>query len=404
MSTNSIIVFHIGGIGDSIHDLAILRQLATACARSKIYYVCQRGNEVLVELAGLGETVVSIPIRNRFGLLFRLAMLPLRASLLVVGCGMVVRKVEPLLWWLCAKKAGASLPDYSEKCVEKMWPLGRTFDELVGPIPGSHRVYVNWRLLQVLGIGGDLAEPLLDLEQISAIPQPDNDAWDLSKPFAIMHHGAASVDSAKRWRDPNWVPVINTITNSYDMNVLIVGGKQEKESSVRIQGQCANKERVYDATGQLTLVELVKAISQATFVVGTDSGPGHIAAAVGTPLVSIFGPTRPSQVAPITERGYVVYHPVSCSPCYWGSNYDSCPNGHMCMELIGGDSIIRAIDLLLSSSAADIVVEPNGDVVARCPTVKRCCDWPPQTLEEAVAAAEAFCRESHQGNRLLTTT
>ena len=88
---------------------------------------------------------------------------------------------------------------------------------------------------------------------------------------------------------------------------------------------------------------LIHATRRATAVVGVDSGPIHIAAALGKPGVAIFGPTDPKRhlVAPSSYQ--VFWKEVQCSPCY----LRSCPIGHVCSDGVSHDDVMREVERLL---------------------------------------------------------
>jgi ADP-heptose:LPS heptosyltransferase len=82
--------------------------------------------------------------------------------------------------------------------------------------------------------------------------------------------------------------------------------------------------------GNTSLPELVAVIHNAQLCLGPDSGPAHIAAAVKTPYVSLFGPTSAELVAPYGMEAFSISSPVGCAPCY----RRRCPGlGNVCMRL-----------------------------------------------------------------------
>ncbi|HEY6066727.1 MAG TPA: lipopolysaccharide heptosyltransferase II [Thermoanaerobaculia bacterium] len=91
-------------------------------------------------------------------------------------------------------------------------------------------------------------------------------------------------------------------------------------------------------------VELAAVLARARVLVANDSGPMHLAAAVGTPVVSMFGPTDPGRTAP-SGRSIVLDRYVFCSPCY----LKECPYGHECMEGISVEDALRSVEKLLST-------------------------------------------------------
>ena len=79
-----------------------------------------------------------------------------------------------------------------------------------------------------------------------------------------------------------------------------------------------------------------------------DTGPMHIAAAVGTPVVALFGPTDPGRTGPLGDRHTVLRRDLSCSPCF----LKQCPYGHECMEETAVDEVCRAVRDTLRVSAS----------------------------------------------------
>ena len=93
-------------------------------------------------------------------------------------------------------------------------------------------------------------------------------------------------------------------------------------------------------------VELAAVLARARVVVANDSGPMHLAAAVGTPVVAIFGPTDPGRTGPRGSPSVVLDRYVFCSPCY----LKECPYGHECMREIAVEKVLGAVEKLLAVS------------------------------------------------------
>jgi ADP-heptose:LPS heptosyltransferase len=100
-----------------------------------------------------------------------------------------------------------------------------------------------------------------------------------------------------------------------------------------------------DLAGRTSLGGLAALLQRMSLFIGNDSGPAHLAEAVGTPSVTLFGPTDPRRWAPLDQRAHpIVREPVGCSPCA----YSDCPIDHRCLRRITPDEVIaRASGLLL---------------------------------------------------------
>jgi ADP-heptose:LPS heptosyltransferase len=100
--------------------------------------------------------------------------------------------------------------------------------------------------------------------------------------------------------------------------------------------------------GKTTLRDLVGILGRARVSFGPDCGPMHVAAAVGTPVVSLWGATSPERSAPHGAADLAVVGHVACRPCY----LRQCPVGRLCMRQIGVDAVVGAIDAALRRCAA----------------------------------------------------
>jgi ADP-heptose:LPS heptosyltransferase len=101
-----------------------------------------------------------------------------------------------------------------------------------------------------------------------------------------------------------------------------------------------------DVAGETSLAALVGLCALAEVCVANDSGAMHVAAAVGTPVVAIFGPTREHETSPLASAGgrtEVLTHPVWCRPCM----LRECPIDHRCMTRITPQRVYTAVDALL---------------------------------------------------------
>jgi heptosyltransferase-2 len=139
----------------------------------------------------------------------------------------------------------------------------------------------------------------------------------------------------------------------------LIGSKGEQALNRSVREQAPG---TTDFTGQTSLADAVALIRRAAVVVTNDSGAMHIAAALGRPAVSIFGPTNPVQVGPYGQPGSVVRLDLPCSPC----NYRllaQCPNGHACMRDLPARMVMDKIRAVLAHTRSILPVPGTN---ARC--------------------------------------
>ncbi|MBM2828949.1 MAG: ADP-heptose--LPS heptosyltransferase, partial [Actinobacteria bacterium] len=101
--------------------------------------------------------------------------------------------------------------------------------------------------------------------------------------------------------------------------------------------------------GRTSVRELMALLSRCAFLVTNDSGPMHIAAALGVPLVAIFGPTDWRTTAPWTENAKVMRVDVDCAPC----RLRECDRGHECMLGVTSEMVIAAARRLYSEQTSE---------------------------------------------------
>lgn len=162
--------------------------------------------------------------------------------------------------------------------------------------------------------------------------------------FAVIAPG--SVWPTKRY--PQFQQVIDLIYDRFDLQVILLGGHSDRELSSSISLESAHLP--LDLTGQTDMLLSAAIMSKAKVVIANDSAPGHLAAAVDTPVVSIFGPTIPDfGFAPYSDNSIVVdIGELECRPCSkHGDNV--CPRKHFkCMRDLKPEIIVDAVEKLLA--------------------------------------------------------
>ncbi len=156
------------------------------------------------------------------------------------------------------------------------------------------------------------------------------------KALRVAIGAGASYGSAKCWPPERFAAVADRLIDEFDADVVLFGTPAEKAVSSAIAG--AMRRRPIDLTGTTTIADLPALLSQCQLFLGNDSGAMHVAAAVGLPVVAVFGPTDPYGTAPITPRCTIVREKPYCSPCF----LRRCPTDHRCMTRVTPDAVEAA--------------------------------------------------------------
>lgn len=136
----------------------------------------------------------------------------------------------------------------------------------------------------------------------------------------ITHHLSLSEDYAvivpgARWKTKKWPPEkFGELSSKLPLHIVIVGSKGEMDIANKIVA-CSDGKAI-SLAGKTDLKELIEVIRGARFVASNDSGPMHIAAALGIPVFAIFGPTDPLRTGPYGKRHTIIKEDISCAPCF----------------------------------------------------------------------------------------
>ncbi len=158
--------------------------------------------------------------------------------------------------------------------------------------------------------------------------------------MVIVHPGASN-GWAKRWLPEYWGQLANRLHTDLGAAVVVTGSPNEADVVQAVLRGCSFRPIVL--AGQTTIPQLGALLKRADLLLSSDSGPAHMAAALGTPQVTIFGPTDPVIYAPASSRAVVLRRDLPCSPCYDASSIAECRFGHLnCMRQLEPEEVYQA--------------------------------------------------------------
>jgi len=142
---------------------------------------------------------------------------------------------------------------------------------------------------------------LLDQEGVAAAGR-----WVSINPFSRWSH--------KEWDDEKWIRIIDWLREEHNLATVLVGSSEEAQRAAYIRSR--SRGEVFNLAGGTTLGELAALLGLSSFHVGVDSAAPHIAAAVGTPTITIYGPSDWLDWAPQGAQHMVITPDRDCSPCH----------------------------------------------------------------------------------------
>jgi heptosyltransferase-2 len=172
-----------------------------------------------------------------------------------------------------------------------------------------------------------------------------NSSYDLTvmKPYICIFPG--SVWDTKRWTTEGFTDLVKKLDRSH--SVVLMGSSNERDLCEKIRNQ---NERVLNLAGHLSLTQSLHILKDAFLCISNDSGGQHMAAAVGTPVISIFGPTTLDLgYRPWISKAVVVENRnIKCRPC-GKHGHKKCPIGtHECMTSITAQDVLQGLITLNS--------------------------------------------------------
>ncbi|HLJ40197.1 MAG TPA: lipopolysaccharide heptosyltransferase II [Candidatus Acidoferrales bacterium] len=138
----------------------------------------------------------------------------------------------------------------------------------------------------------------------------------------------AAYGAAKCWLPERFAAVADSLVDEFKADVILFGTSSEVEVSRQIAARM--RHQPMSLVGRTPIEELPALFSRCHLFIGNDSGAMHVAAAVGVPVVGVFGSTDPHGTAPVTPRRTLVQRKVACSPCF----LRECPIDHRCMTRV----------------------------------------------------------------------
>jgi ADP-heptose:LPS heptosyltransferase len=168
-------------------------------------------------------------------------------------------------------------------------------------------------------------------------------ATGLTRPYAILAPGAGS--PIRVWDIANMIAVGQELIGQYGLDIVVTGGKGEQASAAALI-QALPTGRVSDRTG-LDLADLPDLLAGATLYIGNDTGPTHLAAALGVATIGILSGVPYADVwRTLGPKVVVVHGQTDCSPCHL-IHPEFCPHNVACMRVITPDKVLQACAQLL---------------------------------------------------------
>jgi len=330
---NKIIVFMPSWIGDTVMAMPTLDRLRQAFPHARIEALARSWvARLLIEQPVLND-VLSYEARDRRrGLLKTAAMIRSRGYDLALLMPNSFRTA--LLAFLGRVRARAG---YSSDARGWLLTHSHPRDDRVRSL---HMVEYYLEILREIGIKPTQSRPQLwvgDDQRLRAAKIFEQNGVHASRAVVGILPGAQN-SAAKMWIASRFSRLADLIVERFDASVVFFGGAGDSDRVEQVRGQMRKPSA--SLAGRVPLETLAAAVERCRVFVSNDTGPMHVASAVGVPVVAIFGSTDPRITAPYGEPCSIIKADVPCAPC----GKRRCDRDLECMRAICVDDVLSAVE------------------------------------------------------------
>ncbi len=337
-----ILIVRLGALGDIIHAIPVAAAIRRADPEARIDWLVSASHREILELVPAVSNLISVNDRPGAG--------GGRSILAAVGELRRARYDVALDLQGLLKSAAFALASGARRIIgfsgaharesAAAWLYTETYDPGRGGVRASgetmHVVRMNLGFLERLGIeAGEPEFPIRIPDSAVAAEVADRTQGR----YALLNPGAAWPN--KRWPPDRFAAIARHLRDTHALPSVALWGPGEEALAQAIVGGAAGAAQLSPRTSVRDLVALARG---ASLMVSGDTGPTHIAAAVGTPIVGIYGPTWPARNGPWRREDVVVSRAETCV-CH---HLRQCRRETMCLMEIGVDEMAAAIDRRLA--------------------------------------------------------
>ncbi len=331
-------------IGDAVMSVAALRELRRLCPKDHLILAARPWVAGLFEDQGLVDEIVSVDTTSSRVTNFRHAVSAARGSDQAV---------------LLKNSFGAALVAFSARIPDRAgyrtdgrnWLLTRSAVPRIRQL-GRHQIYYYLDLLHQTGLSPtdylSDSDYVPDIHLVAGARSVELGERLLAGNGIVRNRPVVGVNpgaffgSAKRWFADRYAALADLLIQRLDAQILIFGSREEKRLADEIRELMRYRPVVL--AGATDLPSLMALISSCNLLITNDSGPMHLAAALGTPQIALFGSTDEIATGPYSAKAQIVHKHVECSPCL----LRECPLDLRCFERIKVDEVYELAETTLT--------------------------------------------------------
>ena len=352
----TIVISKYLGMGSILQATPMIRSIRAAFPEARLIFLTGQSCRRMVERLEHIDTIVTVDDRG----LFRVVRTSLRTL------ATLMRARVDLYFDLEIYSAYSSIMSLLSLARNRIGYYRESAEHKRGNY--THLMYFNTRnpiryiYLQLARLVGCAAVDPDRLGRIRVDPEDRSEVADKlaavgggSSRYLVVNPNASDLMVERRWPAERFAGLIDGLVARYDMPVILIGAPLDRPHVDRVVERIRDgRGRVLNLAGDLSLGGLLALLEGAACVITNDTGPMHMAWALGAPTVCLFGPVDPHHYAWEGRGVEVLYRRVYCSPCVHEVDEPPCHGNNVCMQLIGVDEALDAVRRVL-----DGVSEPR---------------------------------------------
>lgn len=335
-----ILILKPSSLGDVVQALPVLRLLKLHWPQSEVFWWIDSGLAPLIQddpdLAGIirFERRRWAHLQNWPEMVRSVRWMRAQHFDLVIDLQSLAR--SGAFAWLARGQFLAGLDDAREGA--------RGFYDLAVPRASFHTHAVDWYLSVLTGLGVPVHRRFQWLPEQPAVSAQVKSKWQTEGTRWIALQPGARWEN-KRWPTPHYAELVGQLAATFPaVRFVILGSHDDRPLGEIIRR--AVPERCLNLCSATSLPEMVEWIRLCDLLVTNDTGPMHVAAALGKPLVALFGPTEPRRTGPYGQLDNVLQIELPCSPCLKSTCHFEKPNE--CLRAISPAMVLRKIGTLFA--------------------------------------------------------
>jgi lipopolysaccharide heptosyltransferase I len=329
-----VLIVRLGAIGDIVHTVPVAAALRRARPDWTIDWLVDRRHPRALALFPVTSQVVAVDPAGSW-----------RTTVAVVGrlraasYDAVLDAQGLLKSAVLARLAGGARTIGFERQWLREPAAGWFYTEAVDATGTVHVAERNLRLLRALGVHDARIDTPLRVPQS---PVADDVAAAAAARYGIVNPGAGWPN--KQWPPARWGQLVAELRRRHAFPWIVVWGPGEEPLARAVEEASAGAAMMAPAT---SLEDLAALLARATMVLAGDTGPLHLAAAAGTPIVGVYGPTDPARNGPWSSEDICVSRFSACE-CH---HKRRCSAASWCLESLSVDEMVRAVEQRLTRTA-----------------------------------------------------